>query len=72
MASDPKGKGRVFLRTLLEKAPRTSFPAEAGPAVRAIPLSNTLTTDKIEDALLRTASISPGKDIITTDMIKAG
>ena len=72
IASDPKEKGEVFLRTLLEKAPRTSPPVEAGPALRAIPLSDELTEDEVEDALLRTASTTPGEDLITTTVIKTG
>src|SRR5207247_935910 len=72
VASDPKGKGEIFLRTLLEKAPRTSPPAEAGPSPRAIPLPSELTEDEIEDALLRTATTAPGGDLITTAVIKAG
>ena len=72
MASDPKGKGKIFLRTLLEKAPRSSPPVEAGPSPRAIPLSYEITEDEIEDALLRTASTTPREDIVTTTVIKAG
>ena len=45
---------------------------EAGPALRAIPLSDELTEDKVEDTLLRTASTAPGEDLITTTVIKAG
>ena len=72
MASDPKGKGKIFLRTLLEKAPRSSPPVEAGPSPRAIPLSYEITEDEIEDALLRTASTTPGEDMVTTTVIRAG
>ena|SRR5436190_2124081 len=69
---DPKGKAEIFLRTLLEKAPRTNPPVEAGPAYWGIPLSNELTKDEIEVALLRIASTALRTDMITTDVIKVG
>ena len=45
---------------------------EAGLAFRAILLSDELTEDEVEDALLRTAATAPGEDLITTTVIKAG
>ena len=45
---------------------------EAGPALRAIPLSDELIEDKVKDTLLYIAFTALGEDLITTTVIKAG
>ena len=70
-ALDPKEKGVIFLRTLLEKALRDILLAEARPAPRVILLPNELIEDEIKDALLYIASTTPGDNMITIRVIKA-